>query len=179
MLDDLTTAIDASVEHFHGAPRSVLIAGDLEAGPDHEAHLGTQLRNLRKALRLWLAKGAQQRHEMEEMLKTIPLEAGHLQRLLRLSQSLAKRAEQSAGEYAPFVTSIRKQARKAAMISTEGGGFLETYADQIEALLEQEINALTEASDHFRGLARLHDPKRGQSEVFSDAASAIAFLKTA
>ena len=179
MLDQLTDALDASVDHFHGVPRLVLTLGDMETERDHDAHLGNLLANFRKGLRLWLAQGAQQRHEMEEMLKTIPLEAGHLQRLLRLSQSLAKRAEQSAGEYAPFVTSLRKQARKAAMISAEGGAFLQNYADQIEALLEQEINALTEASDHFRGLARLHDPKRGQSEVFSDAASAIAFLKTA
>ena len=179
MLDQLTDALDASVDHFHGAPRLVLILGGMETERDHEARLGNLLANFRKDLGLWFAKGARQRHEMEEMLKTIPLEAGHLQRLLRLSQSLAKRAEQSAGEYAPFVSSLRKQARKAAMISTEGGAFLENYADQIEALLEQEINALTEASDHFRGLARLRDPERGQSEVFSDAASALAFLKAA
>lgn len=179
MLDQLTDALDASVDHFHGVPRLVLTLGDMETERDHDAHLGNLLANFRKGLRLWLAQGAQQRHEMEEMLKTIPLEAGHLQRLLRLSQSLAKRAEQSAGEYAPFVTSLRKQARKAATYSAESAAFLEEYAVQIETLLEQEIDALTEASDHFRGLARLHDPERCQSDVFSDAASAIAFLKTA
>lgn len=176
MLDHLTAAIDASVEHFHGAPQAALITGDLEA---RQAHLETQLRNLRKALRLWLANGAQQRHEIEEILKATPAEIGHIQRLLRLSQSLEKRAGQRAGEYAPFAVALKKQARKAAIFSAEGEAFLESYAAQIEVLFGQEIDALTEASDHFRGLARLHDPDRHQSEVFSDAALAIAFLKTA
>lgn len=179
MLDQLTNAIDASVEHFHGAPRSMLIAGEVDTGAGHQAHLDAQLRGLRKALRLWLAKGEQQHRETEELFKAAPAEAGHIQRLLRLSQSLAKRAGQSAAEYAPFMAMLRKQARKAASHSAESGAFLAAYADQIEALLGQEIDALTDASDHFRGLARLHDPERRQSEVFADAASAVAFLKSA
>ena len=179
MLDQLTNALDASVEHFHAAPRSMLIAGEVNAGAGRAAHLGAQLRDFRKALRLWLANGDQQRRQIEELLKTTQAEAGHIQRLLRLSQSLAKRAGQSAAEYAPFMVMLRKQARKAASHSAESGAFLAAYADQIEALLGQEIDALTDASDHFRGLARLHDPERRQSEAFADAASAVAFLKSA
>jgi hypothetical protein len=181
---DLAAAIDNSFIHAQAAP-SFLAAEVAHSEGDGEAEF---VRNMEQKVRqhvqeldAWKAEGSSRLQILEHHLEMtdVGLDEGQVARFLRLSSAIADRAERSALSYAHMVKRLKKQGRAFAKFSPSASEFVSSLALRIEASLGAELEFLMDISDHYRGLARLYGPTSGDSEVFEDPASAIAFLKSA
>lgn len=181
---DLAAAIDNSFLHAQAAPAYVAVEV-AHAESDGEAEF---VRNMEHGLKkhqdeldAWMTEGISRLKILEDHLAEVPfgLDEDQAARFIRLSDAIRDRAERSALSYAHMVKRLKRQSRAFARYSLSASDFVAGLALRIEASLGAELEFLMDVSDNYRALARQYGPKHGESQTFTDPASALAFLKSA
>ena len=179
---DIDASLDQSFAGMHDAPRFMAVE-IAQSGADGEAEFTQNMEQRYNAhmaqLESWMADGQARLSAMEHFLKAsdYSLDPGQIARFIRLSEAIAARAEQSAGEYAQTVKRLNKQARAFARYSKPVSEYVTGLASRMEAALGQEIEFLLDASDQYRAIARAHDPENTRGPAFDNPDDLIAFLR--
>lgn len=180
---DIDASLDQSFAGMHNAPRFMALEF-AQAGADGEADfIGSMERRYSThiaELDAWMAEGRANVQAIEVAMREteFALEPNQIARFLRLAEAITARAEQSASSYAQFVKRLRKQSRAFAKYSMTASEYMTGLTTRIEGALGLEIDFLVDVSDHYRGLARLHDPTNERGPAFENADDLIAYLKT-
>jgi len=181
---DIATQLDHGFAVAHSAPQFAPVAlFDALPRDNREANLIAALdrdfENHKARHAEWAARGMAERVALDQALRDsqATFDALAMLRIQMLIDGVTERAETTAQDYARFVKSMRKIARKIAHYSKPTGQSLDRWIAQAERYLESEIDFLTETADHYAAMRAVYGPDRQASGPFDTAGQVLDFLK--
>ena len=183
---DFSAAIEDSFASMSNAPK--FVPGVMAPRDDRKASerqfmqdMNARFQEYQTNIAIWQHAGRERRADMEAQFSegNVVLDLQHLVRIHLLVDDMAERIKQDIDFNSKRLKQMKKMGRKLMGVSPRGGEFITNLSDKIRVVAEAEMEELILAIDWWRGVMSTYDPDNQRSEVFSDPADVLAFLKSA